>query len=101
MDNFIHHNGFQFHSDIAGGCLTGLHQVLGQLLQPVGLTVQHCQIFLGGRRKILLFQQVHIVDNAGKGRFNVVGDIGDELCLQPLTLQPLLHGLIHTNADGV
>ena len=56
VDDLIDHDGLQLHGNVAGGRFAGLHQVLGQLLQPVGLAVQHRYIFPGGGRQLLFFQ---------------------------------------------
>ena len=37
-------------------------QILGQLFQPAGLPVKHQQVLLCGVRKVLLLQQIHVVD---------------------------------------
>ena len=101
VDDLVDHDRLQGNGDVARGRLAGLHQVLRQLFQPVGLPVQYGQILAGGRGEFLLLQQVHIADNAGQGGLDVVGDIGDELSFQPFGLHPLLHRLVHAHADGV
>ncbi len=101
VDDLVDHDGLQIHGDIARGRLAGLHQILGQLFQPAGLPVKHQQVLLCGVRKVLLLQQIHVVDDAGQGRLDVMGDVGDEFGLQPLAFQPLLHRLVHADADGV
>ena len=101
VDDLVDQDGGEVDGHVAGGRLAGLHQILRQLLQPPGLPVQHRQILLGLLRQLLLLQQVHIVDDGGEGRFDVVGDVGDELSLQPLGPHPLLHRPVEALADGV
>ena len=78
------------HGNVAGAGLAHLHQVLDELFHPVGLAVQHLQIgllLLGG---VGFFQQVHIVDDGGQGRFDIVGHVGDQLGLHAFGFQLIL-----------
>ena len=87
---------------ISRGSFGCLHQILYQLFQPLRLPFQYRQVFL--RRLIwhlFLFQQVHIVDNGGERRFDIVGDICNELCFHALAFQPLLHCARHSHANVV
>ena len=86
---------------IPAGGLGELHQVLRELLQLSGLAVQHQEVsmLLGGG--VVLLQKVHVVDDGGQGGLDVVGDVGDELGLQALALELVLHGNAHPPADGV
>ena len=61
----------------------------------MALPVQHGDVLPGlWGGDVLLFQQIHIVDDRGQRRLNVVGHVGDELCLQVLGLHLLLHRLL-------
>ena len=47
----------QVHRHHTAGSLAGFHQILGQLLQPLALAVQHLQVFLRlGVMDLLFFQ---------------------------------------------
>lgn len=94
-EQHVHVRGLQIHIQGAGGGLGRLHQVLGELFQPVALAVQHSDVLPGLRGgDVLLFQQVHIVDDGGQGRLDVVGHVGDQLGLEVLGLHMLLHRLL-------
>ena len=93
--------GHQRHRQIAGGGLGGFHQVLGQLLEPLGLAVQYLEILGALLVAVGLLQQVHIVDDGGQRRLDVVGDIGNQFGFQPLGLHSLVHSPVHTLGDGV
>ena len=86
---------------VPAGGLGELHQVLRQLLELPGLAVQHQKVgvLLGGG--VVFLQKVHVIDDGGQGRLDIVGDVGDELRLQALALKLVLHGDAHPPADGV
>ena len=92
----------QVHGQGAGGGLGGLHQVLGQLFQPLGFPVQHADVLqCPGVLDIGLFQQVHIVDDGGERGFQVVGHVGDELGPEALAFEPLVHRIVDGRAQVV
>ena len=84
------------------GGLAGLHKILGELLEPLGLPVQHVDVLPGGGVGLLRgLQEVHIVDDGGEGGLQVVGHVGDELRLEALALHLLIHRLGQTAGDVV
>ena len=46
-------------------------------------------------------EQVHIVDNGGQRRLDIVGHVGDQIRLQALALHLLLQGRVQADADVV
>ena len=48
---------------------------------------------------ILPFEQIHIIDNGCERRFNIMGDIRDQVRLHPLTADTFIHGPIQALAD--
>lgn len=76
-------------------------QILRQLFQTGRLPFQHFQILRGiWAVHPFLLQQIHIVDNRGQRRFNIVRHIGNQLRLQAfalhLPLQRHLHAIPNT-----
>ena len=76
--------------EVACRSLGGLNQVLGQLFQPAGLSVQNLNIFRRLSIQIFLFQQIHIVDDRGQRRFDIMGNICNQLRFQMLAFHFLL-----------
>ena len=101
MDDLIDQDRCQPDSYVAGRGFAGLHQILCQLFQPLALPVQYSQVLRGFLRKLLFLQKVNVVDDGGKGSFDIVGDVGDQLSFQPFGLHPLFHGPGHAGTDGV
>ena len=88
-----HPQPLRVHCQGPRGGLAGLHQILGELLEPLALPVQHLDILPGFLPlDVLLFEKVHIVDDGGEGSLQVMGDIGNKFSLHPLRLQTLVHG---------
>ena len=64
--------------------------------------MQHVHVFLRLLRlDVLLFQKIHIVDDGGQRRLDVVGDVGDELCLHALGACLLVDGLLDAGLDAL
>ena len=102
LDELHHAQPVQVHRQTSGGRLGRLHQILRQLLEALALAVQHLDIFLGlGIVDVLLFQQIHIVDDAGQRGLEIVGDVGDQLGLEALALDALVHGISDGGAQIV
>mgnify|MGYP000360410751 CR=1 FL=1 len=102
LDELHHAQPVQVHRQASGGRLGRLHQILRQLLEALALAVQHLDIFLGlGIVDVLLFQQIHIVDDAGQRGLEIVGDVGDQLGLEALALDALVHGISDGGAQIV
>ena len=90
------------HGQHAGGGLGGLDQIVDQLFELCRLPGQHFHVLLGPLVvQLLLLQQIHVVDDRGQGRLDVVGDVGDQLALKMLGLHALLHGGVHPVTDVV
>ena len=68
----------------------------------MALTIQHSDVLPRRRgRHILLLQQIHIVDDGRQRRFDVVGHVGDELCLHALGACLLVDGLLDAGLDAL
>ena len=101
-EQHTHIRGLQIHRQRAGGRLGRLHQILCQLFQPLALPVQHGDILPGGGGgDVLLFQQIHVVDDGCQRRFDVVGHVGDQLGFHPFGAHLLLHGAFHAALQPV
>ena len=92
----------QVQADVARGGLGDLEHVLDNVVQPVrlagdGVDVVHHM----GRQVRLFFQQLHIADNGGQGRLDIVGHVGNQLHLGAVGLYALLHGFLNAGADHV
>ncbi len=95
--------------DIARGRLGGLQQILKQLFQPHRLTVQYFDVLLClFALHLFLFQKVHIIDNGGQRRFDIVADVGQQLTAHPVAFDALLNRLdpfldcrVNAAPDGV
>ena len=96
-----HTGGCKGHLHVAGGRFGRLHQILRELLEALGLPVEHLQVVRLLFTGVRLLQKIHIVHNGGEGRLDIVGDVGDELCFQPLGLHALLHSLVHAFCNGI
>ena len=60
------------------------------------MAVQYLQVFLRLRIvNIFLFEQIDIIDDGGERRFDVVGNIGDQLGFHALAAQTLVYGTLH------
>lgn len=92
VHQFYHVHGGQVHRNAARGGLGHFHQVLGQLLKPLGLAGQDLQILLSLGWCVGLLKKVHIIHNGGQGGFRIVGHIGDKFGFHALGLQLPLHG---------
>ena len=92
----------QIQGDVPRGRLGHLEHVLDNVVQPVGLlgdgldVVHHV-----GRQVRLSFQQLHIADDGGQRRLDVVGHVGDKLHLGAVGLNALLHRLLDAGANHV
>ena len=68
--------------DISGAGPGGLHQILGQRLKALGFLVQDLKIFLDrGILGLFALDEIYIVDDGGQRRLNIVGYVGDQVCL--------------------
>ena len=51
--------------------------------------------------EIFSFQKIHIIDDGSQWRFQVVGNIGDQLCFHTLIFEAFFNGCIKTSADTI
>ena len=65
--------GLGVHRQASAAGLAGLHQILGEFFQSLSLPGNDRRILGGLGFQRLFLQQIHIVDDAGKGCFQIVG----------------------------
>ena len=87
-------------SQISGRCLGSLHQILDQLLQFGRLPLKYfevlCRLVIV---KLLLREQIHIVDDGCERRLDIVGHVRDQFRLEALALHALVDRPGHALAD--
>ena len=86
---------------LASGSLADLKHVLDHGRQAVGLLVDDAGVVRRCALQGLLPQQLRVGEDGGQGRFQVVGHIGDQLHLHPLTAGPLLQRAVQPRLDVV
>ncbi len=87
---------------VAAGGLGRFEEILGEAPEPLGFLVQHLHVVgrvLGADP--LPLQQVHIGDDGGQGGFQVMGDVGHQLGLEPFRPHLVLQGDLQALGQGV
>jgi len=98
---FVHAAPHGVHRQVAGRRLARLDQIFGELFELEGLPLEHGEVFFLLLARVLVLQEVHIVDDARQRRFDVVRDVRDELRFEPLAFELLVDGRGHAVADGI
>ena len=102
MNHFHKIQVCHFQCNISGAGLGGLYHILCKDFQTLGFFLQDIQITADFRiRKILPFQQIHIIDDGCERGFDIVGYVGDQFRLHTLVFQAVFHCGIQSGANVI
>ena len=88
--------------DVAGAGSGGFYQILRQRFQSLGLLIQDLQILLNRRiLDIFPLKKIHVIDDGGQRRLDIMGYVGDQIRLQPFAFYLFGQGRFQAVADPV